>query len=486
MSPLLILLIILLYFGLVMLVSWATGWRNANNEAFFRANRNSVWWAVAIGMIGSSMSGVSFVSVPGMVRGLDFTYLQFVLGFFFGYLIVAHVLLPVFYNKNLTSIYTYLSGRFGKYAYRTGALFFIIGKIIASAAKLYVVALVLHNFVFSQWGFAFPLTVCLTVFMIWLYTFRSGIKSIVWTDVLQTIIMILTLIVIIFIILQKINLPFAEIFNKMKESENTRIFVFDDWTSRQNFVKQFLSGIFIVVVMTGLDQDQMQKNLTCRNLPEAQKNMIWYGAAFVPVNLLFLILGFLLLIFAEKNGIALQNVISDDILPLIVKSSLGNIALVMFVIGIFASALNSADSALTALTTSFSVDILNVAQKDKMRAEKIRYAAHIGFSIVLAAVVLIFRALNNKSVIDALYTIVSYTYGPLLGMYAFGFFTKLKTQDKAIPLIAIAAPVVCYFVNLLTVKLFNYTFGYEILLLNGALTFTAMWVAADKNHILRQ
>ncbi|MDR2824766.1 MAG: sodium:solute symporter, partial [Prevotellaceae bacterium] len=475
MSPQFILSIILIYFALVMFVSWIAGRGDAGNDAFFRANKSSVWWAVAIGMVGSSMSGVSFVSVPGMVRGLDFTYLQFVFGFVFGYIIVAQVLLPVFYKKNLTSIYTYLGERFGNHAYKTGAWFFIIGKVIASAAKLYVVALVLHNFVFAQWGFAFALTVGITVFMIWLYTFRSGIKSIVWTDVLQTTVMILTLIVIIFIILQKIDLSFAEIFNKILTSNKTRIFVFDDWASRQNFVKQFLSGIFIVVVMTGLDQDQMQKNLTCRNLREAQKNMQWYGAAFVPVNLLFLVLGFLLLIYAEKDGVSLRNVVSDDILPLIVKNNLGSVALAMFVIGIFASALNSADSALTALTTSFSVDILNISEKNKRNAERVRKVAHICFSAVLLAVVLIFRTLNDKSVIDALYTIVSYTYGPLLGMYALGFFTKRKTKDAAIPLIAIAAPILCYFINLLTIKLFNYTFGYEILLLNGAITFGAMW-----------
>jgi len=483
MSPFLILLVILLYFGLIMLTSRVVGRRNTGNDAFFRANRNSLWWAVAIGMVGSSMSGVSFVSVPGMVRGLDFTYLQFVFGFFFGYLIVAQVLLPVFYKKNLTSIYTYLGERFGNCAYRTGAWFFIIGKIIASSAKLYIVALVLHNFVFSKWGFAFPLTVALTVLMIYLYTFRSGIKSIVWTDVVQTVVMILTLIIIIFIIFNKINVPFTEIFNKMLVSDKTRIFIFDDWASRQHFVKQFLSGIFIVVVMTGLDQDQMQKNLTCRSLHEAQKNMRWYGVAFIPVNFLFLTLGFLLLFFAEKNGISLQNVISDDILPLIIKNSLGNLALVMFVIGIFASALNSADSALTSLTTSFSIDILNVTQKNEARAEKIRHIAHIGFSFVLLAVVLLFGALNNKSVIDALYIIVSYTYGPLLGMYTFGLFTKRQTRDKAIPFIAIASPVICYFINFLTVRVFNYTFGYEILLLNGAITFAAMWAVCKEKII---
>jgi len=463
-----------------MFVSWAVGRGSTNNEAFFRANKNSLWWVVGIGMVGSSMSGVSFVSVPGMVRQLDFTYLQFVLGFFFGYLIVAQILLPVFYKKNLTSIYTYLGERFGNCAYKTGAVFFITGKIISSAAKLYIVALIFHNFVFSQWGFAFPLTVTITVLMIYLYTFRSGMKSIVWTDLVQTVIMIVTLIVITIIVLQKINLPFAEIISKMITSEKTRIFVFDDWVSRQNFVKQFFSGIFIVVVMTGLDQDQMQKNLTCNNLRDAQKNMRWYGAAFLPVNLMFLVLGFLLLFFAQENEISLQNIISDDILPLIVKSTLGNIALVMFVVGIFASALNSADSALTSLTTSFSIDIMNVTQKDKVRSEKIRHIAHIVFSIILIAVVLLFGFLNNKSVIDALYTIVSYTYGPLLGMYAFGLFTKRKTADKAIPLIAIASPVICFLINLLTVNIFNYKFGYELLLLNGLLTFLGMYSLKKK------
>jgi len=480
MPSLLILFVILIYFFLLMLVSWAVGRGNTNNDAFFRANKNSLWWAVGIGMVGSSMSGISFVSVPGMVRELDFTYLQFVLGFFFGYLIVAQVLLPVFYKQNLTSIYTYLDERFGNYAYKTGAWFFIIGKIISSAAKLYIVALVLHNFVFVRWGFAFPLTVAITVLMIYLYTFRSGMKSIVWTDLVQTLIMILTLIVIIYIIFQKINLPFAEIFSKIIRSEKTRIFVFDDWTSRQNFVKQFFSGIFIVVVMTGLDQDQMQKNLTCNNLRNAQKNMRWYGAAFLPVNLMFLVLGFLLLFFAQQNNISLQNVISDDILPMIVKSSLGNIALVMFVIGIFASALNSADSSLTSLTTSFSIDIMNEKRTDTVRCEKIRHSTHLGFSIILVAVVLIFGLLNNKSVIDALYTIVSYTYGPLLGMYAFGLFTKRKTVDKAIPVIAIASPFFCFLINLLTVNIFNYKFGYELLLLNGLLTFLGMYYFKEK------
>ncbi|MDR1652423.1 MAG: sodium:solute symporter [Prevotellaceae bacterium] len=478
MSPVLTLTVILVYFSLVILVSWVAGRGSTSNDTFFRANRGSVWWAVAIGMVGSSMSGVSFVSVPGMVRGIDFTYLQFVLGFFFGYIIVAQVLLPVFYRQNLTSIYTYLYDRFGSRAYKTGAWFFIIGKIITSAAKLYIVALVLHNFVFIQWGFAFPLTVALTVLTVWLYTFRSGIKSIVWTDVLQTLIMIITLIVIVFIVLKKINLNLSEIFNLILHSEQTRIFVFDDWLSRQNFVKQFLSGIFIVVVMTGLDQDQMQKNLTCKNLHEAKKNMQCYGAAFVPVNLMFLVLGFLLLLYAEQHGISLQNVISDDILPLMVKNYLGTFAVAMFVTGIFASALNSADSALTALTTSFSIDILNI--KNDKKAEKVRKAVHAGFAVVLVAVVMIFRALNSNSVIDALYTIVSYTYGPLLGMYAFGLFTKRRTSDKAIPLIAIAAPAVCIIINLLSTKMFDYTFGYEILLLNAIITFTAMGVVEHR------
>jgi Na+/proline symporter len=336
---------------------------------------------------------------------------------------------------------------------------------------------VLHNFVFAEWGVPFSLTVCVTVFLIWLYTFRSGIKSIVWTDVLQTIVVVITLIVIIIEVITRLDFSLAELAKNMLVSEKTRIFVFDDWHTKQNFFKQFVSGIFIVVVMTGLDQDQMQKNLTCRNLREAKKNMYWYGAAFVPVNLLFLALGFLLLLFAEQNSIALQGVVADDILPLIVKNNLGDAALVMFVIGITASAFNSADSALTALTTSFSVDILNVTDASPKRAERVRKLSHIGFSLVLVLVVLLFRAVNNKSVIDALYTIVSYTYGPLLGMFAFGLFTKWQTHDKAIPYIAILSPVFCYALNWFSTKYLSYQFGYELLMLNGAITFAGMMIA---------
>jgi SSS family transporter len=463
------------------LVSHFAGKKKSDNNAFFIADKQSLWWAVAIGMVGSSMSGVSFVSVPGMVRGIDFTYMQFVLGFVFGYIIVAKVLLPLFYRNQVISIYSYLGTRFGEYSYRTGAWFFIIGKIIATSAKLYIVALVLHNFVFAQWHIPFAVTVFVTVFMIWLYTFRSGIKSIVWTDVLQTLIMFAALIIITIEVANKLDFSFGQILTNMLESERTNIFVFDDWVSRQNFFKQFFSGIFIVVVMTGLDQDQMQKNLTCRNLPEAQKNMYWYGAAFVPVNLLFLVLGFLLLLFAEQNAIDLSAIAADDILPVIVNNNLGNVALITFVIGITASAFNSADSALTSLTTSFSVDILKITNLNPRRSENIRKTVHIAFSLVLILVVMLFRAVNDKSVIDALYTIVSYTYGPLLGMFAFGLFTKRSTRDRLVPAIAILSPIICWIINYIFTTHFAYRFGYELLMLNALLTFMAMgMVGKDK------
>jgi Na+/proline symporter len=460
-----------------MLVSYLAGKDKTDNETFFSANRSSVWWAVAVGMVGSSMSGVSFVSVPGMVRQLDFTYLQFVLGFVAGYFIVAQVLLPLYYRLNLSSIYTYLGERFGRTSHKTGTWFFLVGKMIGSAAKLYVVALVLHTFIFVNWDIPFWLTVCATVFMIWLYTFRSGIKSIVWTDVLQTLVMFVTLVVIIFILIKNINLPLSELADNLIHSQKTRIFVFDDWKSTQNFFKQFFSGAFIVIVMTGLDQDQMQKNLTCKNLREAKRNMNWYGWAFVPINLLFLILGALLLMAYSTE---IQSLKADNILPFITKNYLGNVAVVMFIIGITASALNSADSALTAITTSFAIDILQMDNKNDKKSEQKRQFIHAAVCILFVFVVLLFKYANNRSVIDALYTIVSYTYGPLLGMYAFGLCTTRTTNDKFVPFIAVFSPVFCYLLNRFSIAYYGYTFGYELLILNGLITFAGMWAARGK------
>ena len=456
MQSYIVLLIIVAYFAVLLLISQVVSRLSTDNDAFFRANRKSSWWVVAIGMIGTSISGVTFVSVPGMVRDLSFSYMQTVLGFFFGYIVIARVLLPLYYKLNLTTIYTYLDKRFGRSAYKTGASLFLLGKTIGASARLYIVALILHQTVFSTWNVPFWITVCVTVILIWLYTHRSGIKTVIWTDTIQTIIMIAALVLIIFQVVQRINLPAAEIFASLRNSPMTDIFVFDDWHSRQNFWKQFLSGVFIPIVMTGLDQDMMQKNLTIRTLKDAQKNMYWYGIALPQT--------------------------SDEILPLFATQNLGYSVYILFIIGIIAAAFSSADSALAALTTSFSVVILQVDKlADKEKAVKIRRKIHIVISLVFVVIILLFREINDRSIIDAIYTIVSYTYGPLLGLYAFGLFTNRKTNDKLVPFIAVLSPVICYALNIISKKYWGYSFGYELLMLNGLITFVGLWMFAPQS-----
>ncbi|MDR0370705.1 MAG: sodium:solute symporter [Prevotellaceae bacterium] len=477
MSGATILPIVAIYFIILLSISFAIGKKGSDNNAFFLGNKKSPWWIVAIGMVGSSVSGVSFVSVPGMVGGIDFSYMQTVFGFFFGYLIVANVLLPLYYSLNLTSIYTYLKDRFGNYSYKTGASFFLLSKATGAAARLYVVTLILQRFVFDAWDVPFGLTAIVIILLIWLYTYKSGIKTIVWTDTLQTIVMISSLVLIIFQTVKHIHTDVGEIAHVLAMSEKTRIFVFDDWNSRQHFFKQFFSGIFIVIVMTGLDQDMMQKNLSCRNIKEAKKNMYWYGISFVPVNFLFLILGAMLLMLSAQNNIELPA-LPDDILPMFAVNYLGRSVTILFVIGIIAAAFSSADSALTALTTSFSVDILDVQNRNRDTAKRTRMIIHIGISAVFALIIVLFKALNNKSVIDAIYTIASYTYGPLLGMYAYGLFTKKKVYDKAVPFIAIASPAVCALLDYTIANGWGYSFGYELLMLNGLLTFLGLRVAS--------
>ena len=474
-----ILFILIAYFLVLLLISFIVGRKSTDNDAFFLGNRKSPWWIVSIGMIGASLSGISFVSVPGMVRGIDFTYMQTVFGFFFGYLVVAKVLLPLYYKLNLTTIYTYLNERFGKYSYKTGASFFLLSKIIGAAARLYIVALILQTFVFDSLGVPFWINVCFTVLLIWLYTFRSGIKTIVWTDTLQTVVLLGALVLIIIETVRLIDMDFGEMLSTLVQSEQTRIFVFDDWHSKQNFFKQFFSGIFIVIVMTGLDQDMMQKNLTCKNLREAKKNMYWCGISFVPINFLFLGLGAMLLLLASQNNIQLPNA-SDEILPMFAANYLGKTSLILFVIGIVAATFSSADSALTSLTTSFSVDILGIQQQDAQKAKCTRMKIHICISLIFILIILLFKAVNNKSIIDAIFTIVAYTYGPLLGMYAFGLFTKRQTTDKFVPYIAVASPIICGLLNWISSNFWNYSFGYELLMLNGLLTFSGMWIFAQK------
>ncbi len=477
MSASLIIFLIVAYFALLVLISLLTSRNNGStNDAFFLGNRQSPWWVVAIGMVGASLSGVSFISVPGMVRGIDFTYMQTVIGFFFGYLVIANVLLPIYYKKDLTTIYGYLHERFGKKTYKTGAWFFLLSKIIGAAVRLYIVVLILQNLVFSAYGVPFWLTASLIVVMIWVYTSRSGIKTIVWTDTLQTIILVACLVLIIVQTFRVIDQPFAETISGIINSNHTRIFVFDDWQSKQNFFKQFFSGIFIAIVMTGLDQDMMQKNLTCRSLSDAKKNMYWYGISFVPVNFLFLSLGTLLLYMAAQQGIALPTA-SDEILPLFATEHLGQLVSVLFVVGIVAAAFSSADSALTALTTSFVVDILEVDQKqDEVQSKRTRKIAHVAISTMFIFIIIAFRLLNNTNVIDAVYVIASYTYGPLLGMYALGLFTKHATYDRLVPYIAVLSPVLCALLDHVSSTYWSYNLGYELLMINGFITFTLLWV----------
>ena len=479
-----ILLILLCYIGVLFIISFITGKKEDGNKAFFLGNKTSPWFVVAFGMIGTSLSGVSFISVPGMARSLDMTYMQTVLGFFFGYLIVAQLLLPLYYKLNLTSIYTYLKNRIGERSYKTGAVFFIISKITGAAARLYLVALILQVHVFDTWNIPFALTVIITILLIWLYTYRGGLKTIIWTDMVQTFCLLAMLVLLIWSISEKLDLDFNGMVQAVTTNQHFRIFEFD-WFSSQNFFKQFISGIFITIVMTGLDQDMMQKNLSCRSLRDAQKNMYFYGFAFTPVNFLFLCLGILLLVLGEQAQVTLPA-LNDEILPFFATSGiLSSSVLVFFTIGIIAAAFSSADSALTSLTTSVCVDLLNTENKSEKQAKKSRILVHISISVLFAIIILIFKAVNNKSVIDAIYIIASYTYGPLLGLFSFGLFTKRKPIDRYVPYVCVASPFIAYGINYMVTTYTDYRFGYEILILNGLITCIGLWILSIKHNKLK-
>ena len=470
-----ILLVIAIYFVLLLSISYFVGKKHSNNDAFFLGNRESPWYIVAIGMIGTSISGVTFVSVPGMVGSFDMTYMQMVLGFIPGYIVVAYVLLPLYYKLRITTIYTYLDQRFGKYSYKTGASFFILSRIVGSASKLYLVVMILHTLVFRQWNIPFYATVSMIILFIWLYTFRSGIKAILWTDALQTICIIAAAILIIYQVASNLGYSISDTMQAVTSSEHARVFVFDDWTSKQNFFKQFFGGMLIVIVMTGLDQDMMQMNLTCRNLKDAQKNMVSYGIAFVPLNYIMLALGILMLIFVGQNGIPLpQN--SDEILPVLATEYLGLPVLICFAVGIVAASFSNADSALTALTTTVCIDILNIEKKDKKTAYKIRHIVHLGVCISFLCFIFLLDSIKQTNILDTIYKAASYTYGPLLGLFAFGLFTKRIIRDKFSPIICLAAPLFCYTLELTLKQVFGYSVGYEILLLNGTITVAGLWI----------
>jgi Na+/proline symporter len=432
-------------------------------------------------MIGSSLSGVTFVSVPGMVRNFDMTYMQMVLGFLLGYAVIAFVLLPLYYKMNVTSIYSYLNNRIGKRAYKTGAAFFLLSRTIGAAARLYVAVLILQTYVFDAWNVPFAVTAAGFLLMIWLYTHKSGVRAIVWTDLLQTFFLISALIIIIWQVAKGMDLDFQGIVASIKESPHARIFVFDDWHSRQNFFKQFISGCFVTIAMTGIDQEMMQKNLSCKNLKEARKNVCTYSFFFIPVNFLFLCLGILLLNYATIHDISLP-VLADDILPgLITGGSFGIPVIVFFTLGIIAVTFASADSALTGLTTSICVDILNISGYAEQKAKKIRLGVHLGISLAFIAIMLLFRAINNTSVIDAIYMIASYTYGPLLGLFAYGILFKRPANDKIVPAVCVASPVLCFILNDFLKAAVNYQFGYELLIVNALFVVLGLLVMKGSN-----
>lgn len=465
-----IIVTILAYFCILLVFSRFTS-RRATNSTFYRADRRSPWYMVAFGMIGASISGITFVSVPGMAVKTDMTYLQMCFGFIFGYLIVAFVLLPVYYRLNLTTIYTYLQTRLGRRAYKTGSSFFLLSKLIGAAVRFYVVCIILQRFVLDQLGIPFLVTVVFMVGLIWLYTRKGGIKTLVWTDSFQTLCMFLALILIIFHVMTALHLNLNQAVTAIANDSHSRVFIWQDWTSKQNFWKMFLSGIFIVIVMTGLDQDMMQKNLTCKSLREAQKDMCSYGLAFVPANLLFLSLGILLMMLSHREGIAIPCA-TDDLLPMFAATgSLGSLVIVLFTIGIVAASFSSADSAMTALTTTWCVDIM-----EKKDDERLRKRTHLGFALLFVVFILAFKALNSTSVIDAIYIICSYTYGPLLGLFTFGLFTRWQVKDRYVPYIAIISPVICFAIETITRQTTGYEFGYELLMVNGLLTFIGLFL----------
>ncbi len=467
MSSTLLLSVISLYFILLFFISYLTG-KDDSNDSFFLGNRNSPWYVIAYGMIGATLSGVTFMSVPGMVGSSEFSYLQMVFGFFVGYFVISRVLLPLYYNLGLTSIYTYLKDRLGYSSYKTGSAFFLLSRTIGSAFRLYLMATVLQFAVFDAWNIPFFITVIITIALIWLYTHRSGMKTIIWTDTLQTTFMLASVIIIAYILIDRMGFDFSSAYNLIKDSDYSKVFFFEDWTDKKYFFKQFFSGVFMAIVMTGLDQDQMQKNLSCRSLKDAQKNMTVFSIILIFVDLLFLSFGAILFIYSESVGFNIPSN-TDLLFPYIVfKSELPIYVGLVFIIGIIAAAYSTADSALTSLTTSFCIDIIEIDKQEPEKQVKTRKKVHVLFSFIILVVILLFDALNNESVIKSLFTVAGYTYGPLLGMFSFGLFTKHKVKDKFVPFVAISSPVICYILSLYI------PFGFELLILNGFITFIGL------------
>lgn len=481
MTPTLVAVIMFLYFTVLISISIITS-RGADTTTFFTANRQSPWYLVAFGMIGASLSGVTFISVPGNVGKIGFGYFQIVLGYLVGYWVIILVLMPLYYRLNLVSIYSYLEQRFDTYAYKTGAFFFLISRTIGSSLRLYLAATVLQLFLFDAWGVPFAFTVVTTIVLIWIYTFKGGIKTIVWTDTFQTLFLVSAVGICVYIIASRLGLGFGEMVDLIESSNYSKMFYFDDVNSTLFFPKQFIGGAFIAITMTGMDQEIMQKNLTCKNLGDAQKNMFWFSLTLVVVNLLFLTLGALLYLYSTSKGIALPPT-SDELFPKLALTEFGLVAGVFFLLGIIASSYASADSALAGLTTSFCIDFLNFKDKEEKQKRKEKFIVHVAFSALFLLIILVFKEINEKSVIDAVLNVAGYTYGPLLGLFSFGLFTSRQIKGKLVTLICVLSPLLSYLVSANSPALLNgYTFGLEILVVNGLITFAGLWLISSRSE----
>lgn len=476
MTPALILTIFLIYTTLLFTVTWITA-RKANNQSFYIGNKISPWYVVAYGMIGASLSGVTFMSVPGWVGETQFSYMIVAFGYFFGYIVIALVLMPLYYRLKLTSIYSYLEQRFGFWSYKTGAGFFILSRVLGASLRMFLVINVLQIFVFDAWNVPFWINVIIFILLIILYTLKGGIRTIIWTDTLQTTFMLLAVVLSVIYISRELGSPVFKLAREVSDSDISRMII-TDWHHPRFFLKQFFSGMFITITMTGLDQEMMQKNLSIRNLKDAQKNMFTFSTVNMFVVFLFLVLGAFLLIFAREKGVSVA--LTDDLFPTIALNYLGPAAGVVFLVGLISAAFPSADGALTSLTTCFSIDFLGLEKRtdiDDSKKTRIRYVVHLAFAVVFFICILIFRQMNDRAIIDKLFTIAGYTYGPLLGLYTFGLFTHRKVNDRITPWIAILSPVACYILNLFSEELFNgYKFGFEMLLVNGFLTFMGLLI----------
>jgi len=494
MQPITILSIIIIYFGILILISRLVSKKDSSNDTFFKANKNSKWYLVAFGMIGTALSGVTFISVPGEVgapSGAQFKYFQFILGNAIGFIIIAKVLLPLYYRLNLTSIYGYIESRLGYYSYKTSAMIFLISRTIGSAFRLYLVVIVLQRYVFDAFGIPFWTTVLLSLLLIFAYTYKGGLKTIIITDTLQTFFLVSSVFFTIYFICDSLHLSIPEAFETVKNSNYSKIFFFEDFIgSKFHFVKQILGGIFVTIAMVGLDQDLMQKNLSCKNIGEAQKNMFTFTGIFVIINLFFLGVGALLYIYASKNGIAiptdaLGNPRTDLLFPEIAFNYLTLVPSVIFLLGLTAATFATTDSALTALTTSFCIDFLGMDKAEnlaKANNVKTRHLVHVAFSLLMFLVIIVFNILNNDSVVSMIFRIASYTYGPLLGLYSFGLFMKnYKVNDKLVPFICVASPLLTLFISLNSSLFFgNYVFDNELIVVNGLITFLLLLCVSKK------